>query len=97
MIVRPRGKLQVEAEGRNKITYTDILEKREIKLTDSTKLVFSATESSTGVVNFDVRTYITKGEEEIPTRKGINFNVENLEEFLTVVLEMNKELIEKNI
>lgn len=88
-------KLQVNAE--EKVTYKDVIEKRELILTDSTKLVFSTSESSKGKVNFDIRTYITKGEEEIPTRKGINFNVENLEEFIALVLEMNKELIEKNI
>lgn len=98
MVIKNIKKLKiVNAEEKGSVTYRELIPKREMVLTDSTKLVFSASESSQGKVNFDVRTYIVKESENIPTRKGINFNVENLEEFLAIIMDINKELIDKNI
>lgn len=99
MIMRPKRKLsQVQAEEKgSSVTYKDLVKRRELTLTDSTKLVFSVVENSKKTITLDIRTYITKNGDEIPTRKGINLNIENMEELIETILDINNELIDKNI
>lgn len=74
------------------VEYNDIIETKELAIADGVKLVFSVSKTLDGNPHLDIRTWVKSEKYEGPTKKGINFDVENLEEFLDIVNGINEEL-----
>lgn len=93
--------LNVEAEEKpkNKATkeYQDVLQARKLEIAEGVSLVFSVSRTSEGNPHLDIRTYISSEKYEGPTKKGINFDVESLEEFRQILEDIDKELQEKGL
>lgn len=84
-------KVPQKKEKKDKIEYTEIITPRELEIAEGVKLVFSVTKSSEGNPHIDIRTYIESEKYSGPTKKGINFDIENMEEFLEILNEVNIE------
>lgn len=81
-----------------KSTYVQLLDENiEIQVSDKAKLVVSVSkeEGSEGNPHVDIRTHITSGSYTGPTKKGINFDVENIEEIIEALQNVNTELMNK--
>ena len=79
------------------IEYQDIIEARELEIADGIKLVFSVSKTSEGNPHLDIRTWIESERYTGPTKKGINFDIESLEEFRGILQEIDSELQNKGI
>lgn len=79
------------------IEYQDIVEARELEIADGIKLVFSVSKTSEGNPHLDIRTWIESEKYTGPTKKGINFDIESLEEFRGILQEIDSELEKKGI
>lgn len=91
------GLLQVSAEEKpvtkkETVEYEDVSEAKELNIADGVKLVFSVSRAKGGNPHLDIRTYIENEKYSGPTKKGINFDIENLEEFMDILQEINEEL-----
>ena len=91
------GLIQVSAEEKpatkkETVEYNDVIQNRELNIADGIKLVFSVSRAKEGNPHVDRRTYIETEKYSGPTKKGINFDVENLEEFIGIMEEINEEL-----
>lgn len=80
-----------------KIEYEDVVENRELEIADGIKLVFSVSKTKEGNPHLDIRTWIETDRYSGPTKKGINFDVESLEEFIQIVKDIDKELQGKGL
>lgn len=97
------GRIKVKAEEppkkvsekKEKPVYIDLAEKRELTISDGVKLVFSVSKAQEGNPHLDIRTYIDSESYKGPTKKGINFDIESLEEFIQILEIMNEELDSK--
>lgn len=87
---RPRLKIKAEAEVKNtssskkekEVEYKELIEPKVMNLSEGLDLVFSVSESTAEQgARIDIRTYLTTERYTGPTKKGINFPVELLEEF----------------
>lgn len=97
-IIRAKAEEKPKKEEPKKdIKYSEVIVPREITLNDKAKLVFSVSKTSEGDYLVDIRTHVKTADYEGRTKKGINFNVENLEEFMTIMEEINEELEDKGI
>jgi len=59
----------------------------ELEVTDNKKLVLSIGEYR-GDERIDLRQYVKVDEEYIPTKKGINFNSEWVDKFMTMISKL---------
>ena len=75
--------------------FTNVVEPIEMEITDSSDLVFSAFENENGEVYVSVRTYIDTDRYKGPTKKGITFHVERLEEFKDMIAKLDSKLNNK--
>ena len=79
------------------IEYQDVVKARELEIADGIKLVFSVSKTSEGNPHLDIRTWIESEKYTGPTKKGINFDIESLEEFRGILKEIDSELEKKGI
>ena len=79
------------------IEYQDIIEARELEIAEGIKLVFSVSKTAEGTPRLDIRTWIESERYTGPTKKGINFDIESLEEFRGILQEIDSELQNKGI
>lgn len=79
------------------IEYQDIIEARELEIADGIKLVFSVSKTSEGNPHLDIRTWIESEKYTGPTKKGINFDIESLEEFRDILQDIDSELSNKGV
>lgn len=79
--------------------YEDCIEKKELQLNETTKLVFSVRRKNDdiGLPYVDIRIFANSPEYTGPTKKGINFALERLDEFQKLVEEINVECDEKGV
>ena len=79
--------------------YQDCIDKKELQLNQTTKLVFSVRRKNddTGLPYVDIRVFINSPEYTGPTRKGIIFALEILDDFQGLIEEINAECDEKGI
>ena len=79
--------------------YKDCIEKKELQLNETTKLVFSVRRKNDdiGLPYVDIRIFINSPEYTGPTKKGINFALERLDEFQKLVEAINVECDEKGV
>ena len=96
------GMLKVKAEenkknAKNERTYTDLVKNRELSIAEGVKLVFSVSKANDGNPHIDIRTHITSEKYTGMTKKGINFDIEFLEEFKQIIEFIDEELQENGI
>lgn len=79
--------------------YKDCIEKKELQLNESTKLVFSVRrkDDDLGLPWVDIRIYVSSPEYTGFTKKGISFPLERLEEFQEVIEKIDSECDEKGV
>lgn len=79
--------------------YQDCIDKKELQLNQTTKLVFSVRRKNddTGLPYVDIRVFINSPEYTGPTKKGISFALEILDDFQGLIEEINAECDEKGI
>ena len=79
--------------------YKDCIEKKELQLNETTKLVFSVRrkDDDLGLPWVDVRIYVNSPEYTGFTKKGISFPLERLEEFQEVIEKIDSECDEKGV
>lgn len=102
---RPRLSIKAEAEvndtsssKKKDIEYKEVIEPRKMNLAEGLDLVFSVSESNSEEgARIDIRTYITSERYTGPTKKGINFPVELIEEFREFLDEIDEALQKKGI
>lgn len=76
--------------------YINVIKPIEMEITDTTKLVISANKKGEeGDIFIDIRTYINTSSYKGPTKKGISFHIERLEEFKESILKLDSTLEEK--
>lgn len=90
-------KVEAKKETKKKVEYVDILPSKELEIADGIKLVFSVSCSSEGTPHLDIRTWVESEKYTGPTKKGINFDIENLEEFKTLLEEIDNELEKRGV
>lgn len=88
---------EVKAEEKKTPEYEEIIEPKKMTIADGVDLVFSVSKAKDGEPHLDIRTYIKNDRYTGPTKKGINFDLENMEEFLEILNNLNLELLEKGI
>lgn len=93
------GLIKVSAEEKPQTTpkiskreYRDVLPQREMEIADGIKLVFNVSSTTEGRPHLDIRTWINSDRYNGPTKKGINFDIENIEEFKEIIEEIYWEL-----
>lgn len=94
------GLITVKAEEKpkkEKVEYNDLIEPKELEISEGIKLVFSVSKTSEGNPHLDIRTWIQSEKYTGPTKKGINFDIENLEEFKEILEQIDVELDMKGI
>ena len=79
------------------VDYKDVVEPQELEIADGIKLVFSVSKTTEGTPHLDIRTWIESEKYTGPTKKGINFDIENLEDFLEILKDIDKELQSKGL
>ena len=75
--------------------FTNVVEPLKMEITDSSDLVFSAFENDNGEVYVSVRTYINTDRYQGPTKKGVTFHVERLDEFKGMIAKLDSMLENK--
>ena len=80
-------------------TYSDCIEKKVLQLNETTKLVFSVRRKNDdmGLPYVDIRIFVNSPEYTGPTKKGINFALERLDEFQEIIETINAECDEKAV
>lgn len=94
------GLIKVQAEEKPKKTtteYSELIPTREMEITDGIKLVFSVSKTKEGTPHLDIRTWIQSEKYTGPTKKGINFDIENLEEFKEILEKIDSDLEKQGI
>lgn len=94
------GRIVANAEEKpkkEKQEYKDIIKTREMEIAEGIKLVFSVSKTSEGNPHLDIRTWIESEKYSGPTKKGINFDIEGLEEFRGILEEIDSELEKNNM
>ena len=84
--------------------FTDVIDKKEMALNDTSKLVFSFLKNTSeeGDYHVDIRKHMyieddTGVKRWTPTKKGFMFNAEMFEEFINVLNAMNEEAQEQGV
>jgi hypothetical protein len=77
--------------------YIQLVKQREMTVSDKAKLVFSVSKTEEGEPHVDIRLWLTSERYSGPTREGVNFNIENMEEFMSILEDLNSECEEKGI
>lgn len=103
-IIRPKKLVQppVEEKPKQRVvdddSYPDLLEKKELVLGDTNKLVFSVARGGEyGLPMIDIRHYTDTSKYSGPTKKGIRLPLEMLYDFLEILDEIDTECDEKGI
>lgn len=80
-------------------TYKDCIKKKELQLNENTKLIFSVRrkDDDLGLPWVDIRVFVNSPEYTGPTKKGISFALERLDEFQGLIEEINAECDEKGV
>lgn len=79
-------------------TYTNLIEPRELQITDNSKLVFNVSRAGEyGLPHLDIRLHVTSPQYTGMTKKGINFDCEFLYDFMEIINDINKELEAMNL
>lgn len=94
------GILQVKAEEPKKKverSYENIVQAREMYIADGVKLVFSVSKTSDGEPHLDIRTHIESEKYTGPTKKGINLDIEYLEDLKVILDEIDQDLQKKGL
>lgn len=89
--------VSAEEKPKKEKEYHDIIEPQEITIAEGIKLVFSVSKTSEGNPHLDIRTWIESEKYTGPTKKGINFDVENLEEIRAILEGIDKALDRKGM
>ena len=86
-----------EKKEKAKKEYTNLIEPQELLIADKAKLVFSASVPKEGEedspVHLDIRTFIVNPDTTKysgPTQKGINFDVEYLDEVIEILRSVSE-------
>lgn len=83
---------------KKEVEYKEVIEPKTMNLSEGLDLVFSVSEAvSDEGARIDIRTYITTERYTGPTKKGINFPVELLEEFKEFINEIDEALQKRGI
>ena len=106
---RPRLLVKAQAEEVKKETpsstskkktseYKELIEPLKMNLSEGLDLVFSVSESNSEEgARLDIRTYLTTERYTGPTKKGINFPIELLEEFKEYIDQIDSLLQKKGL
>lgn len=86
-----------EAPKKEQKEYVQLAEPRELTIADGIKLIFSVSQTKDGRPHMDIRTHITSEKYTGPTKKGINFDIENLEDFIENLVVLDAELQKKGL
>lgn len=79
-------------------TYQDEIEPKRLKIDDNTELVFSVKRGGElGLPRVDIRQYVKTENYEGFTKKGINFALEYLYDFIDICNDVNEECDKANI
>lgn len=96
-----KGKEKTKTQGTSKLPsdkYTPMIEPVELQISDTAKLVFSVSRmGADGLPHLDIRTHVETEQYTGPTKKGINFDVEMLLDFMEIVNDINKKLEAKGV
>lgn len=89
-----RPRLIAHAEAKKKeIEYTELIQPIEMTVADNTTLVFSVSQRNEDESpRLDIRTHIKSERYTGPTKKGINFDIENIEEFRGILASIDEQL-----
>lgn len=88
---------EVKAEENKTPEYEEMIEPKKMTIADGVDLVFSVSKAKDGEPHLDIRTYIKNDRYTGPTKKGINFDLENMDEFLEILNSLNEELQKRGI
>lgn len=94
-----KKKLPIKKEEKKKkpTDFTKLAEERVLRITDGTSLVFSVSKTQEGNPHVDIRTHVHTDKYDGPTKRGINFDIEFLEDFRQILEFIDEELSEKGI
>lgn len=93
----PKKLPKKKEDKKEKPVYIDLIEPKELEIADGIKLVFSVSKTFEGNPHVDIRTHITTERYTGLTTKGINFDVESLEEFRNILESLDSELESKGV
>lgn len=97
---QPKKKLpqkKKEVTKKKPSDYEKLAEERVLRITDGTSLVFSISKTKDGDPHVDIRTHVHTDKYDGPTKRGVNFNIEFLEDFRHILEIIDEELAEKGI
>ena len=86
-----------ESKKKKPTDFTKLAEERVLRITDGTSLVFSVSKTKDGDPHVDIRTHVSTDKYTGPTKRGVNFNIEFLEDFRQILEIIDEELAEKGI
>lgn len=94
-----KKKLPIKKEESKKkpTDFTKLAEERVLRITDGTSLVFSVSKTKEGNPHVDIRTHVHTDKYSGPTKRGVNFDIEFLEDFRQILEIIDEELAEKGI
>lgn len=78
--------------------YKDEIEPIELKVSDTSKIVFSVKRAGDdGLPHVDIRLYVESKNYSGPTQKGVHFPIEFLNDFIDNLMAVNDECEGKNL
>lgn len=89
-----RPRLIAHAEPKKKeVEYTELIQPIEMTIAENATLVFSVSQRSEDESpRLDIRTHLKSERYTGPTKKGINFDIENIEEFRGILASIDEQL-----
>ena len=88
----PRGKKIAENEMKKKSDFIDLIEKKELQVSDSSKLIFSVSKKGEdGIPYADIRHHLTSDTHTGLTKQAIRFPLEYLLDFIEIIDCVNNE------
>ncbi|MBO8161118.1 MAG: hypothetical protein H0Z24_05730 [Thermosipho sp. (in: Bacteria)] len=79
-----------------KVNYEQIISPKELEISDKSKLVFSVSKAEdSNIPHLDIRLHVTSNKYTGLTKKGINFPIEWLPDFLEILDKIDRECAEK--
>lgn len=85
----------VKEEKPKKAEYKEVVKPRTINLIEGIDLVFSVSKNKSeedSLPHVDIRTYIESENYTGPTKKGINFSLEHLDEVIKILKDIESEM-----
>lgn len=99
LIVKAQAEEKRETSSKKKeVDFKDVIEPKIMNLSEGVDLVFSVSESTEKEgARLDIRTYLKTERYAGPTKKGINFPIELLEEFKEFINEIDQILQDRGM